>query len=267
MLNKESRVIAVSVCVNYDDMLSLVVENNIQYLKEWYIVTDLTDNKTIALCKKYNLKCIKSDNWKNKKHDTINKPIFLNKGLKKAFKYKAKRDWILILDADIYLTDTVMTYVDINIKTKTFNKEAIYWSPRIFIPEYSTFKILRNSNFNILDIVSLIKTNDIYEDEHEIYGAGYFQLFYNELYYDETKLNDFDLKHRDIMHNLMLKNKDDLALENTDLLIDYDTQNYNLADIDFSEKFELLNHIPYKVFHIGNEKINWSKRITNRWIE
>jgi hypothetical protein len=95
------RIIAITVSVNYTQVLSYIIEQNINLFTEWIIVTDPNDIRTVALLKQYPK--ITTLYFNFKKHG--NK---FNKGggirLAQEFAYRKYPDhWYLILDSDISL--------------------------------------------------------------------------------------------------------------------------------------------------------------------
>jgi len=97
--------IAVTVSVNYSDILKHMIKQNIQFFKKWFIVTAPEDIKTVELLENYKDKItilIYQDFFKNK--------CKFNKGgaIKFAQDYidlHCKDENILVLDSDIYLPD------------------------------------------------------------------------------------------------------------------------------------------------------------------
>jgi hypothetical protein len=98
-------IIAITISVNYDDILIHMLKQNSQFLKTWYIVTSSTDKDTINLITNSNIPNIKmlfyDDFWKD---------AIFNKGGAVRFaqeyiynNYESCN--ILILDSDIYLPD------------------------------------------------------------------------------------------------------------------------------------------------------------------
>ena len=62
-------IIAITISVNYDDILIHMLKQNSQFLKTWYIVTSPTDKDTINIITNANIPNIKmlfyNDFWKN----------------------------------------------------------------------------------------------------------------------------------------------------------------------------------------------------------
>ena len=94
-------IIAISVCVNYSDILKHMLDQNSKFFKVWYIITSPKDTDTIRLIEEKNISNIQlllyTDFYKNAK---------FNKGgaIKFAQEYiniYHKSANILILDSDI----------------------------------------------------------------------------------------------------------------------------------------------------------------------
>ena len=96
-------VIAITICVNYDDILKNMLEQNSKFFDVWYIVTSAQDKNTQQLIIKASLK-----NVRMLLFDGFYKGAKFNKGGAICFAqtYIEKNHTnpvILILDADIYL--------------------------------------------------------------------------------------------------------------------------------------------------------------------
>jgi hypothetical protein len=46
--------IAITVSTNYHDILNITLQQNYKFFEKWYIITDIEDNETINVIKKYN---------------------------------------------------------------------------------------------------------------------------------------------------------------------------------------------------------------------
>jgi len=89
---------AVTVCVNYSDFLSQTIVHNKQLFDHWIIVTTPEDKDTQKLCQHYNVECLTTNEF-TKNGDPFNKAKGINVGLK----YLSKHDWVIHIDADMYL--------------------------------------------------------------------------------------------------------------------------------------------------------------------
>jgi len=92
-------IIAITVSVNYTEILSYVIEQNKNFFTEWIIVTDRNDIRTIALLKQYPEITTLYFNFK-KYGNKFNKGGGIRMAQKHAYK-KYPNDWYLIIDSDI----------------------------------------------------------------------------------------------------------------------------------------------------------------------
>ena len=98
-------IIAITICVNYDDIFKYMLQQNLKFFKKWYVVTKIEDTATINLINELNNTTIEILYY----NDFYTNTIF-NKGgaLLFAQEYIDKHYTdanILILDADIFLPD------------------------------------------------------------------------------------------------------------------------------------------------------------------
>jgi hypothetical protein len=177
----KGKIDVVIVSVDYNDFLSITLEN----MSNWFNITIVTSSNDIIcqeLCKKFNVNCVITERM-YENGDTFNKGKAINEGLKSI----KEPDWILLLDADIYL-------------------------------KHDFLDVVRNSN---MDINSLIVCKRLIIDNSESFikwkdgedvgrierskGYGYFQMFnansqsnrkffYSEEYSDAS---ESDLEFRD----------------------------------------------------------------------
>lgn len=89
---------AVIVCKDYGDFLEHTLPNNLQHLDRVVVVTHPEDKRTRSLCDKFGVDCVDTTVF-NHDGDRFNKWRGLNLGLG----HIKGSDWILVLDADIYL--------------------------------------------------------------------------------------------------------------------------------------------------------------------
>ena len=220
-------------CVNYSDILSHTLYNNIKYLNNIIIITTPKDTDTIKLCEKYNVKCLTTNlfyeksivkfNWKkvlnfcwwSKYLDNFNnKPCFNKaKAINYALRY-SKKNWILLLDADIILPNNISS-MDLN----TLSKEALYSTNRYVYENKNDYDNKKNG----------------YLDHWQF--VGFFQLF------NKTSKN-------------FRKN-----------YYGYDEQcNYaDESDLTFMRKWHEKKLLNFDVIHLGKTCVNWKGRITESW--
>ena len=90
---------AVTVCVNYADLLSLSLRENIEFFDRYYVVTDFDDEDTYALSEEYdNVVVIRTDEFYHE-----GAKFAKGRGLNLAMKSVSKNCWVVSIDADILL--------------------------------------------------------------------------------------------------------------------------------------------------------------------
>ena len=121
---------AVVVCVNYSDFLSHTLPHNKQLFDKIVVVTDLKDEKTKKLCEFYNVECVQTDEF-YRNSVTINKGRGINEGLKRL----KKDDWVLHLDADIFLPPMFREIME----RLPLDKNGIFGIDRMMCPTYEAW--------------------------------------------------------------------------------------------------------------------------------
>lgn len=119
------------VSVNYNDFLVLTLENNIKYLDNITVVTSLNDSLCKEICDKFGVKCVITDRM-YENGAKFNKGKAINEGIKSI----QNPEWILLLDADIILTNDW----DRIIKSNIFNKDSIHICSRNIIENYEDYQ-------------------------------------------------------------------------------------------------------------------------------
>jgi len=141
-----SDITIVSVCVDFDDYLSLVLKSWLDLnCHEIIIVTTNDDVKTIELCNKHGLKTVLMP------RETWIRGRYLNAGMKEV-----KTEWTLILDADCWIPKLDIKDLDDN---NFYGLPFVPMSPKDLV----NYKTRKNE-----------KTENI---RHRTTGVGFFQLF------------------------------------------------------------------------------------------
>lgn len=117
----------VIVSVNYSDILSHTLPHNKQFFDKTIVVTDTKDYLTYNLCRQHNVECIQTDVFYNK-GARFDKGAGITEGLKCL----SKKEWVLHLDADIWLHPFCMR----QLKNLTLNSQHIYGCDRIMIESF-----------------------------------------------------------------------------------------------------------------------------------
>lgn len=145
-------IIAITISVNYSDILEHMLEQNSKFLHKWFIVTTTADTKTIALLEKYKdtdkIHILLYDNF-------ITNECKFNKGgaVKFAQDYidtLYKDANILMLDSDIYLPDNFLDCLPSMLEPDTLYgayERLDYWSLYEFRTNMNPHSYLFGSNF------------------------------------------------------------------------------------------------------------------------
>ena len=110
---------AITVCVDYADILKWTLPANYHQFDRMIVVTEERDVDTIALCNYYDVECIKKEGNKGQK---INAALDRMDG-----------GWTLQLDADIYLPPQTIRMI------KGLDEETLYGIDRCLCEDYDQF--------------------------------------------------------------------------------------------------------------------------------
>lgn len=119
---------AITVCVDYDDLLKITLATNRRFFDRYLVVTSMTDARTAEIAYSYNCSVYKTDAF------YLNGAAF-NKGLamEEGFDLLGRDEWICILDADILLP-VKCDFSEIN------NPEMLYSPRRHMIEDLNEIK-------------------------------------------------------------------------------------------------------------------------------
>lgn len=179
-------IIAISICVNFADILKHVLYQNHSFFKLWYIVTSPEDVETIELIKSKQLPNVEL---------LIYNDFFLNATFNKGGALQFAQDYIdvknndklhtiLVLDSDIYLPDNFLDKIPVNIQDNT-----LYG-----VRERYDFWYLNDFLHNV---------NGRYHDGSRKF-TGFFQLYKQNSGYKYKNSNDCrdcDNNFRDLFQN------------------------------------------------------------------
>lgn len=172
---------AVIVCVNYSDFLAHTLPANLSHFDNAVVVTDYKseDSKIVKnLCDYYNVRCVQTDAF-YEYGATINKARGINEGLK----YLSKKDWVIQLDADIYLPPLFRNVIQ-NIGFK-FDKKAIYGIDRFMCKSFEDYmRYLHNPNPQHSGYVFINAPNQFELGSRigQYYGEGYYVIGYFQMW-------------------------------------------------------------------------------------
>ena len=116
------RIEGVIVCINYSDFLKVTLPSNKQMFDKLIVVTDTKDEETHKTCEFYNVQCVRTDIF-YRDSTTPNKAL----GINEALSYLKLDDWVIQLDADIWLPPLTRDILE----NLPLNKESIYGIDRM----------------------------------------------------------------------------------------------------------------------------------------
>lgn len=244
-------IVAITVCINYSDYLEDTLPHNRYMFKEFYIITEEDDTKTINLAKKHNC-TLHFTKQRNANRAIFNKSAMIRE-IQQIVHNKYKDKWICIIDADCYISNS-FSYIDVTKLHKNYIYglyRSVYESrdefisyldkppkePKVYritvskvVNQTTSVPSLQYHNIQFRSRQMTTQTKKIIEVEKDAV-SGYFQL-----YYDKTKY--------------------------------YASFSMNCAkcDIDFAKLFE--DQVILKdahISHFGTTNTNWEGRITSEW--
>ena len=190
--NKKLDVVIVS--VNYNDFLIITLENNLKIFENITVVTSHEDTICQEICKKFGIKCIKT-NVMYENGDSFNKGKAINEGIKSI----KNADLILLLDADIIVTE--------NIDLDNLNDEVLYTSDRWICFNYFQYDRWSKNNVTLQNIGK-------WEEDK---GFGFFQLFnYNNESINKDvifPINYEDASNSDLVFRDSFKTRENISVD------------------------------------------------------
>lgn len=137
---------AITVCVEYDDILSITLPRNRSLFEDYVIVTSIEDTKTAELATQYDCRLLITDVFYE------NGAVF-NKGaaMEQGFDLLGREDWICVLDADIVLPSQLFWPSD---------------TEKLYVPHR-----------RISEDMTICDDWSVFPVKHEVEFAGYCQIF------------------------------------------------------------------------------------------
>jgi len=117
----------VIICVGYSDFLAHTLPHNKQHFNRLVVVTDTKDEQTRALCEFHHVECIQTDVF-YEDNEKFNKGKGINVGLKTL----SLNDWVIHIDADIYLPPLTRHILE----RISLDPKNIYGIDRMMCPNY-----------------------------------------------------------------------------------------------------------------------------------
>lgn len=132
------RLEAITVCIGYDDFLHETAKWNIPHFDEWIVVTEPQDERTREVCRKFNLKCLLSDD--GKRHG---KPFNKGRLIERALQLTSENAWRLHIDSDIALPHGFRHLL----QTADLHEDFIYGADRIDVCGWNQWQKLQSIGF------------------------------------------------------------------------------------------------------------------------
>lgn len=130
------KISAITVCVNYAHTLKWTLPLNMPHFDYWVVVTAPHDYATQTLCKIYGIKCVITERFYEPNEEyPEGTPFDKYKGINKGLEYLPKDDWVVHIDADIYLPYLAGQYL----RKIPLNKQFIYGVDRWIVPTEEEF--------------------------------------------------------------------------------------------------------------------------------
>lgn len=157
----ENKFQAIIVCKDYSDFLRETLPNTKQIFDKVIVVTDNSDTETVRVCIDNDVLCILSDKLEETKT--------ISGGINEALKYVSKNDWVVNLDADIWLP----LHTKKILKSLALDKKCIYGIDRLMCNSYEDWEKFNNQELLLNQF--LLGDRNIMNNEY--HPTGYFQLW------------------------------------------------------------------------------------------
>lgn len=171
------RIEGVIVCINYSDFLRVTLQNNRHFFDKLVVVTDTKDTETHKTCEFWNVECIKTDIF-YRDGNIPNKALGINEGLKSL----SLEDWVIQLDADIWLPPISRDVVE----NLVLNKGFIYGIDRMMCNSYKEWHqfISLRSNTCVHEGWVYLHLHDFPIGQRivQYYGDGYMPIGYFQMW-------------------------------------------------------------------------------------
>jgi len=194
---------AVTVCVNYSDILSLVISQNKSVLDNWIIVTDSKDLDTKKLCDMHGVRCIVTDIFYDN-GEIFNK----GKGINAGFDVLTLKGWVLHLDADIMLPANFKNIL----KSDELETDCLYSLDRVDVVGRDMYIDVLQDMHNVYSDYVFLQTKypistRMFHDKMGYCPIGYFQLFHNSKFIPYSERHETAARSDVLFLNNWPKNK------------------------------------------------------------
>jgi hypothetical protein len=166
---------AVTVCVNYADILKETIIHNKGHFNKWVIVTTPDDVETQNVCKFHHIQCVVFDGFYDEAGQ-INKARGINAGMN----HLTKKGWVLHIDADIVLPPHTRNILE----NSYLDDNCIYGCDRLMVESYEEWAefqhhprpVHENYIFTHLTAFKVgVRLNQYYGEGYHV--IGFFQLW------------------------------------------------------------------------------------------
>ena len=256
------------VCVNYSDFLTHTLPYNKNLFNNLVVVTDTADTKTKEICDFNHVKCIQTDIFYDA-DNKFNKGAAINYGLQ----YLTNSDWVIHLDADIYLPPLTRTILE----NVPLQNHKIYGVDRLMCSSYDDWADFTNNPRKIqhdwiyvnLDAFPIgVRLAEFMNKNGGYEPIGYFQMWNpsgsgvygyptQHDYCDRTDVlhcKRFPREHRELLPEVVVVHLDSELLpemgknwrgRKTKLFLP-ETKTYDQLDAELYEITERLNKLLHK---------------------
>ena len=136
------KITAITVCVNYDDLLQITLQQNHIFFDKWYIITSKEDTSTLEVIQKYNYSNIVVLFYDFKTGGKVfNKGGAIRMCQDMLLSKLDENETILLLDAYIYLPNEFPTVMD----ATEIQKDVLYGGYRV---DYYSLNALLSSKYD-----------------------------------------------------------------------------------------------------------------------
>ena len=193
---------AIIVSVDYNDFLQITLEK-VSSMLNVTVVTSPNDTICHKICEKYGVNCVITDKM-YENGSIFNKGKAINEGLKSI----VNPDWILIMDADIYLQDDFLDVV----KNSNINSESLVICKRLIIENVDDFEKWKSGEkvgrverakgfgyFQMFNFYCRSNVNFFYSDKYE--DASFSDLEFRDRFKIKRELNTYVLHLGDTGRN------------------------------------------------------------------
>jgi hypothetical protein len=129
---------AVTVSVGYGDFLGAVAPWNRPLLDRWLVATSPDDAVTRHICKKYDMECLLSEDYK-REGQKFAKGAMINR----ALQHLRGEGWRLHVDADI----AIPSHLRRSLNAANLDEKVIYGCDRVMCPNWETWKKVLESGY------------------------------------------------------------------------------------------------------------------------